>query len=43
MFTQAGSFEAELFNREGELWPEADVTLVDLGIWRVRATRRRWP
>jgi hypothetical protein len=31
MFTQAGSFEAELFNREGELWPEADVTLVDLG------------
>ncbi|MCC3701668.1 conjugative transfer ATPase [Rouxiella badensis] len=31
MFTQAGSFEAELFNREGELWPEADVTLIDLG------------
>ncbi|HCB0653531.1 TPA: conjugative transfer ATPase [Klebsiella pneumoniae] len=31
MFTQSGSFEAELFNREGELWPEADVTLVDLG------------
>lgn len=31
MFTQAGSFEAELFNCEGELWPEADVTLVDLG------------
>lgn len=31
MFTQAGSFEAELFNREGEMWPEADVTLVDLG------------
>ncbi|EKP2118858.1 conjugative transfer ATPase [Salmonella enterica] len=31
MFTQEGSFEAELFNREGELWPEADVTLVDLG------------
>ncbi|HCM9621422.1 TPA: conjugative transfer ATPase [Enterobacter cloacae subsp. cloacae] len=31
MFTQAGSFEAELFNREGALWPEADVTLVDLG------------
>ncbi|MDZ7159210.1 conjugative transfer ATPase [Escherichia coli] len=31
MFTQKGSFEAELFNREGELWPEADVTLIDLG------------
>ena len=31
MFTQPGSFEYELFNREGELWPEADVTLVDLG------------
>jgi len=31
MFTQPGSFEAELFNQEGELWPEADVTLVDLG------------
>lgn len=31
MFTQAGSFEAELFNREGRLWPEADVTLIDLG------------
>lgn len=31
MFTQSGSFEAELFNREGELWPEADVTLIDLG------------
>ncbi|TNU05167.1 conjugative transfer ATPase, partial [Escherichia coli] len=31
MFTQQGSFEAELFNREGELWPEADVTLIDLG------------
>ncbi|MGA6471670.1 conjugative transfer ATPase, partial [Escherichia coli] len=26
-----GSFEAELFNREGALWPEADVTLIDLG------------
>jgi len=31
MFTQAGSFEAELCNREGSLWPEADVTLIDLG------------
>lgn len=31
MFTQAGSFEAELFNREGSLWPESDVTLIDLG------------
>ena len=31
MFTQPGSFEAELFNREGSLWPEADVTLIDLG------------
>jgi conjugative transfer ATPase len=25
MFTQSGSFEAELFNQEGSLWPEADV------------------
>lgn len=31
MFTQTGSFEAELFNREGSLWPEADVSLIDLG------------
>ncbi|MGR7122066.1 conjugative transfer ATPase [Klebsiella aerogenes] len=31
MMTQPGSFEASLFDREGELWPEADVTLVDLG------------
>ncbi|ENL7412908.1 conjugative transfer ATPase [Escherichia coli] len=31
MFIQPGSFEAELFNREGKLWPEADVTLIDLG------------
>lgn len=31
MFTQSGSFEAELFNREGSLWPEVDVTLIDLG------------
>ncbi|EKP3243640.1 conjugative transfer ATPase [Escherichia coli] len=31
MFTQPGSFESELFNREGKLWPEADVTLIDLG------------
>jgi hypothetical protein len=31
MFTQPGSFEAELFNQEGALWPEADVTLIDLG------------
>ncbi|ECA9001589.1 conjugative transfer ATPase, partial [Salmonella enterica subsp. enterica serovar Oranienburg] len=23
-------FEGELFNREGEAWPEADVTIVDL-------------
>ncbi|MBP2834725.1 conjugative transfer ATPase [Dickeya parazeae] len=31
IFTLEGSFEAELFNREGQLWPEADVTLIDLG------------
>jgi conjugative transfer ATPase len=31
MMTQPGSFEASLFDQEGELWPEADVTLVDLG------------
>ncbi|MFZ7277729.1 conjugative transfer ATPase [Avibacterium endocarditidis] len=30
MFCQEGSFEAELFNREGVIWPDADVTLVDL-------------
>lgn len=30
MFCIPGSFEAELFNREGEIWPEADITLVDL-------------
>lgn len=30
MFCEEGSFEAELFNREGEIWPEADVTIVDL-------------
>ena len=23
-------FEGELFNREGQMWPEADITLVDL-------------
>ncbi|HEH1509540.1 TPA: conjugative transfer ATPase, partial [Proteus mirabilis] len=31
MFTEPGSFEHELFNQPGELWPEADVTLIDLG------------
>lgn len=31
MFTQKGSFEAGLFNQTGALWPEADVTLIDLG------------
>ncbi|WP_425432430.1 conjugative transfer ATPase [Haemophilus paracuniculus] len=30
MFCLEGSFEAELFNREGEIWPDADITLVDL-------------
>ena len=30
MFCLPGSFEAELFNREGEIWPDADITLVDL-------------
>lgn len=30
MFCQPGSFEAELFNRKGEYWPDADITLVDL-------------
>ncbi|MGR3808205.1 conjugative transfer ATPase [Pasteurella testudinis] len=30
MFCQPGSFEAELFNIEGEAWPDADITLVDL-------------
>lgn len=29
MFT--GEFEGELFNRPGTPWPEADVTLIDLG------------
>ncbi len=26
-------FEGELFNREGELWPEADLTLIDLATY----------
>lgn len=26
-------FEGELFNREGEVWPEADITLVDLAMF----------
>ncbi len=30
LFCQPGSFDAELFNREGETWPDADITLVDL-------------
>lgn len=30
MFCLEGSFEAELFNRPGEIWPDADITLVDL-------------
>ncbi|AWX14720.1 conjugative transfer ATPase [Mergibacter septicus] len=30
MFCQAGSFENELFNQEGQAWPDADITLVDL-------------
>lgn len=30
LFCQPGSFDAELFNREGEIWPDADITLVDL-------------
>jgi hypothetical protein len=29
MFTEG--FEGELFNRPGTPWPEADVTIVDLG------------
>ncbi|HDR1435570.1 TPA: conjugative transfer ATPase [Pasteurella multocida] len=30
LFCIQGSFEDELFNREGTPWPEADITLVDL-------------
>lgn len=30
LFCQPNSFDAELFNREGERWPDADITLVDL-------------
>ncbi len=30
LFCQPGSFDAELFNRDGEPWPDADITLVDL-------------
>ena len=30
LFCVPGSFEAELFNREGTTWPDADITLVDL-------------
>ncbi|ENL0199820.1 hypothetical protein AB3E93_002005 [Salmonella enterica] len=28
--TGCAGFEGELFNREGQMWPEADITLVDL-------------
>ena len=30
LFCIPGSFEAELFDREGTPWPDADITLVDL-------------
>ena len=30
LFCVQGSFEDELFNREGTPWPDADITLVDL-------------
>lgn len=30
LFCQPGSFDAELFNQVGEIWPDADITLVDL-------------
>ncbi len=42
MFTEPGSFEHELFNLPGELWPERrDVTLIDLqGTWRGEGSMR---
>ncbi len=30
LFCQKGSFDAELFNSAGEIWEDADITLVDL-------------
>jgi hypothetical protein len=35
-------FLGELFNRPGQNWPEADVTLIDLVHWLVKAMKRRW-
>lgn len=32
LFTTEGSLEAHLFDREGTLWPEVDVTLLEMGI-----------
>jgi len=32
LFCSPGSFEAQLFNRTGQAWPDQDVTIVDLGL-----------
>ena len=32
LFCSPGSFEAHLFNRTGQAWPDQDVTIVDLGL-----------
>ena len=32
LFTSAGSLEAHFFNRPGAAWPEADVTIFEMGI-----------
>ncbi|MFA6094277.1 MAG: conjugative transfer ATPase [Candidatus Paceibacterota bacterium] len=32
LFCSPGSFEAQLFNRPGQAWPDVDATIVDLGL-----------
>jgi hypothetical protein len=32
LFCSPGSLEARLFNRPGQLWPEADVTIFEMGV-----------
>ncbi len=32
LFCTEGSLEAKLFNRPGQLWPEADVTVFEMGV-----------
>ena len=37
--TEERDILGELFNREGRHWPEADITLIDLGTLAGRATK----